>query len=578
MPKLTVRFSLMAALCLFTVMIAIGAALGVFMINRSNSALSLVQDIALETQAINDIYKDATRVRSSLNRAYSEARDGGQVEGNGSALGNATNYLVRTRKALADFVAAPPSEGTDVQLRNDLVAASARMLDTLDAGIAALKGNDVAGFATINSRDLTPRGAEISKLLEKFQKENTERGEALMKERDGEYRLVLWLVALGLAGALALVVAMHIFLRNLVIAPLERAVELLDGVAHGDLTARVDAQGNNEIDRLMRGIAKMQQSLIEMVSNVRSGAQAIGTAASEVAMGNQDLSSRTESQASALEETAATMEELTSTVKSTADNTMQARELVEATSSKAAAGGTVMGQMAETMAAIDASSRKVVDIIGVIDSIAFQTNILALNAAVEAARAGEQGRGFAVVASEVRTLAQRSATAAREIKALIDDSVDKVGSGSMLANQAAQAMNEMVTSVQRVTGIVVDIAEASREQSNGIAQVNQSITQMDEVTQRNAALVEEAAAATQAMQHETENLLGAVSAFKLSGDAAQAHVPASAPAPAHAAARKPAPVKPAVALPRAPAAAKAPQQRAQKPAAKAPAADEWEEF
>ncbi|MBB3222885.1 methyl-accepting chemotaxis protein [Pseudoduganella umbonata] len=573
MPKLTVRFSLMAALCLFTVMIAIGAALGVFMINRSNSALSLVQDIALETQAINDIYKDATRVRSSLNRAYSESRDGGQAATNGSALGNATNYLVRTRKALADFAAAPPSAGTDAQLRNDLIAASTRMLDTLDGGIAALKGNDVAGFATINSRDLTPRGAEISTLLEKFQKENTERGEALMKERNGEYRMVLWLVALGLAGALALVVAMHVFLRNLVIAPLERAVELLDGVAHGDLTARVEAQGNNEIDRLMRGIAKMQQSLIDMVSNVRTGAQAIGTAASEVAMGNQDLSSRTESQASALEETAATMEELTSTVQSTADNTMQARELVEAASTKAAAGGAVMGQMSETMAAIDASSRKVVDIIGVIDGIAFQTNILALNAAVEAARAGEQGRGFAVVASEVRTLAQRSAAAAKEIKALIADSVDKVGSGSMLATQAAQAMNEMVASVERVTGIVVDIAEASREQSNGIAQVNQSITQMDEVTQRNAALVEEAAAATQAMQHETENLLGAVSAFKLSNDVAHAHahVPARASAPA--------PSKPAVALPRMGTATKAPQPRAQKPAAsKAPAADEWEEF
>ncbi|QBE63321.1 methyl-accepting chemotaxis protein [Pseudoduganella lutea] len=577
MPKLTVRFSLMAALCLFTVMIAIGAALGVFMIKRSNEALSLVQKIALETQAINDVYKDATRVRSSLNRAYSEARDGGQVATNGSAIGNATNYLARTRKALADFVAAPPSHGTDVQLRNDLAAASTRMLDTLDAGIAALKANDVAGFATINSRDLTPRGAEISTLLEKFQKENTERGEALMQERGGEYRLVLWLVGLGLAGALTLVIGMHVFLRNLVIAPLERAVELLDGVAHGDLTARVDAQGNNEIDRLMRGIAKMQQSLIEMVSNVRTGAQAIGTAANEVAMGNQDLSSRTESQASALEETAATMEELTSTVQSTADNTMQARQLVEAASTKAAAGGAVMGQMSETMAAIDASSRKVVDIIGVIDSIAFQTNILALNAAVEAARAGEQGRGFAVVASEVRTLAQRSASAAREIKALIDDSVDKVGSGSMLATQAAQAMNEMVTSVERVTGIVVDIAEASREQSNGIAQVNQSITQMDEVTQRNAALVEEAAAATQAMQHETENLLGAVSAFKLSNDGASAY----------AAAPKAAPARPAIALPRvtAPVKApvKAPQPRAQKlapgkPAAKAPAADEWEEF
>jgi len=574
MPKLTVRFSLMAALCLFTAMIAIGAALGVFMIKRSNEALSLVQDIAMETQAINEVYKDTTRARASLNRAYSEQKEGAQGSSTGDAMENVRKYQDRIRKGLQEFSADAPSPGTDIGLRNELIESVGPMLTAVDGATAALVKQDAATYAAISSKGLAPAGAKFTSLLEKFQKQNTGRGEQLMAERNGEYRLVLWLVAIGLGAALALVIGMHIFLRNLVIAPLERAVELLDGVAHGDLTARVDVKGDNEIGRLMGGIAKMQQSLIDMVSNVRGGAQAIGSAASEVANGNQDLSSRTESQASALEETAATMEELTSTVQTTADNTMQARELVEAASTKAAAGGAVMGQMAETMAAIDASSRKVVDIIGVIDSIAFQTNILALNAAVEAARAGEQGRGFAVVASEVRTLAQRSAAAAREIKGLIDDSVDKVGSGTMLTTQAAQAMNEMVTSVERVTGIVVNIAEASREQSNGIAQVNQSITQMDEVTQRNAALVEEAAAATQAMQHETESLLNAVSAFKLSGDATVARRQTQAPL------RSPVTPQRAVTVaPRPAASAKAQPQRAQKPApAKAPAADEWEEF
>jgi methyl-accepting chemotaxis protein len=573
MPKITVRSSLMAALCLFAAMIAIGAALGVFMIKRSNGALSLVQDIAMETQAINEVYKDTTRARTSLNRAYSEFKDGAQGPSTGNAMENVAKYQDQIRKGRDAFAARAPSPGTDLALRKELIDSVEPLVVAIDEATAAMRKQDTATFAGISSKQLAPAGAKFTKLLEKFQQQNTERGEALIRERGAEYRLVLWLVAAGLAGALALVIGMHVFLRNLVIAPLERAVELLDGVAHGDLTARVEVQGDNEIDRLMRGIATMQQSLIDMVSNVRTGAQAIGAAAGEVANGNQDLSARTESQASALEETAATMEELTGTVQSTADNTMQARELVEAASMKAAAGGAVMGQMSETMAAIDASSRKVVDIIGVIDGIAFQTNILALNAAVEAARAGEQGRGFAVVASEVRTLAQRSAAAAKEIKALIDDSVDKVGSGSMLATQAAQAMNEMVTSVERVTGIVVDIAEASREQSNGIAQVNQSITQMDEVTQRNAALVEEAAAATQAMQHETDNLLGAVSAFKLSNDAAAARAPAAAPARA--------PARPAAALPRAAAPVKAApsQPQARKPvAAKAPAADEWEEF
>ncbi|QGZ40899.1 methyl-accepting chemotaxis sensory transducer with TarH sensor [Pseudoduganella flava] len=572
MPKLSVRLTLMASLCLFAAMIAIGAALGVFMIKRSNEALSLVQDIALETQAINEVYKDTTRARTSLNRAYSELKDGAQGPSTGDAMQNVQKYQDRIRKALDAFAAAAPSPGSDVQLRKDLIDSVRPVIASVDEAAAALAKQDTAAFAAISSRKLAPEGAKFSSQLEKFQKQNSEHGEALMAERNSEYRLVLWLVGIGLVAALALVVGMHFFLRSLVIAPLERAVELLDGVAHGDLTARVDAQGDNEIGRLMRGIAKMQQSLIEMVSNVRNGAQAIGTAANEVATGNLDLSSRTESQASSLQQTAATMEELTSTVQTTAENTLQAKELVEATSTKAAAGGAVMGQMAETMTAIDASSRKVVDIIGVIDGIAFQTNILALNAAVEAARAGEQGRGFAVVASEVRTLAQRSAAAAKEIKALIDDSVNKVGSGSMLAEQAAQAMNEMVTSVERVTGIVVDIAEASREQSDGIAQVNQSIAQMDEVTQRNAALVEEAAATTQSMKDETDALLRAVSAFKLSGDTAG--VRAAAPVA----------VKPAASATRAPAvvqraAAKPAVTRTQRAApAKAPAADEWEEF
>ncbi|TWI61233.1 methyl-accepting chemotaxis sensory transducer with TarH sensor [Pseudoduganella lurida] len=567
MSKLTVRFSLMAALSLFAVMIALGAALGVLMISRSNNALALVQGIALETQAINDVYKEATRVRSSVNRAYSELRDGGKAAANGGAVDNARKYQANAQKMLDGFTAAEPTPGVDLQLRRNLVDASKRLMTTLEEGTAALARGDAAAFALINSRDLTPRGAEISKLLEQFQKVNTERSEALMVERRNEYRLVLWLVAAGLAGALALVVAMHYFLRSLVIAPLERAVKVLDNVAHGDLTAQVEVSSDNEIGRLMRGIATMQGSLVEMVANVRASAQTIGIAANEVATGNMDLSERTESQASALEQTAATMEQLTSTVRSTADNTMQARQLVEAASGKAAAGGAVMGQMASTMSAIDASSRKVVDIIGVIDSIAFQTNILALNAAVEAARAGEQGRGFAVVASEVRTLAQRSAAAAREIKGLIDESVEKVGSGSILAEQAASAMSDMVSSVERVTGIVIDIAEASREQSDGINQVNQSIVQMDEVTQRNAALVEEAAATTQSMRDETDSLLRAVSAFKLAGDAAIAAAPAPSLRPA-----------PRATAPTAPATQPVPQlPRRAAPARTAPA-DDWEEF
>ncbi len=568
MPKLTVRFSLMAALCVFAAMIALGAALGVFMLNRANHALATVQDISGETLAINEVYKDTTRTRSAMIRAYSEAKEQEKATSTNSAVDSAQKSQERSVKALREFAAHVPAAGTDPQLRKELTDAATRLTDALDLAIAALRKDDTAAYATVNSQQLTPQGAAFSAALDKFQAQNTDRSKQVAGEREDEFSLVQWLVAIGLLGAFVLVVGMHFFLRSLVIAPLERAVELLDGIAHGDLTARVSAQGDNEIGRLMNGIAKMQQSLAAMVASVRSGAQAIGGAANEVATGNLDLSARTESQASSLQQTAATMEELTGTVQQTADNTVQARELVQAASSTAAAGGAVMGQMAETMTAIDVSSRKVVDIIGVIDSIAFQTNILALNAAVEAARAGEQGRGFAVVASEVRHLAQRSAAAAKEIKTLIDDSVDKVSSGSVLAAQAAQTMTEMVASVERVTGLVVDIAEASREQSHGIAQVNQTIAEMDEVTQSNAALVEEAAATTQSMRDETDNLLQSVSVFRLAEDApvrAVAPKPAKAPVSVQ---RAPVPVAKKPAPARAPKAAPA----------KAPAADEWEEF
>jgi methyl-accepting chemotaxis protein len=565
MPKLTVRFSLMAALSLFAVMLVIGAALGVFTLNRANGALARIHAIAAETQDINDVYKDTARTRSALTRAYSEAKEGDKPASASTAIDASRKSHERSQQALAAFAALAVQEGTDAQLQREVAEAGRALMASLDDATNALRKDDTAAYSAINAKQVTPQGAAFSALLEKFQKQNTALSQELLEQHHAQYNTVLWLVGFGITGALGLVIGMHFFLRSLVIAPLGRAVELLDQVAHGDLTAQVPAHGDNEIGRLMGSIAKMQQSLVDMVSNVRTGAQTIDTAAGEVSSGNLDLSARTESQASALQQTAATMEELTSTVTQTTGNTQQARELVQAASDTAAAGGAVMGEMAGTMAAIDASSRKVVDIIAVIDGIAFQTNILALNAAVEAARAGEQGRGFAVVASEVRTLAQRSASAAKEIKALIDDSVANVSSGTQLAAQAAQAMTEMVTRVEHVTNIVVDIAEASREQSHGISQVNQAIAQMDEVTQRNAALVEEAAASTQAMKEEADNLVRAVSVFRLPQQAA-VQATLRAKSPAFAPARKPVATK-AVAV----------KPAARKVAATA-AADDWEEF
>ncbi|ELX12031.1 methyl-accepting chemotaxis protein [Janthinobacterium sp. HH01] len=387
--------------------------------------------------------------------------------------------------------------------------------------------------------------------------------------------VVLGVVALIVSGGLA------VWITASITGPLEEAVAIAKSVAAGDLSTRIEVNAGDETGQLLDALQHMNASLARTVHEVRRSTGTINQASGEIATGNMDLSGRTESQASSLEQTASTMEELTSTVKQNADNARQANQLVISASSVATRGGELVAQVVDTMGSIKASSSKIVDIIGVIDGIAFQTNILALNAAVEAARAGEQGRGFAVVASEVRSLAQRSATAAKEIKVLIDDSVEKVDGGSAVVDEAGQTMGLIVTSVQQVADIMAEITSASQEQSLGIEQVNEAISQMDEMTQQNAALVEQAAAAAQSMQDEAATLSASVSVFKL--DEALAPAPAARPAVARAAtpaaaprlaAVKPAATKPAAAKPAAKPAA------APKPAAKAKAdmGSEWEEF
>ena len=334
------------------------------------------------------------------------------------------------------------------------------------------------------------------------------------------YRQMTLLGGVMVLAVMVMAVALGVVIRRTVL-PLKLLSQQVEAIGQGDLSQQLVSNRRDEIAVITRAVEAMRNSLARLVSQVRQGTDTIATASSQIAAGNQDLSSRTEEQASSLEQTAASMEELTSTVKQNADNARQANQLAVSASSVAVRGGSAVSQVVDTMSAINASSKKIVDIISVIDGIAFQTNILALNAAVEAARAGEQGRGFAVVAAEVRNLAQRSASAAKEIKGLIDDSVSKVGEGSQQVAQAGKTMDEIVDSVKRVTDIMAEIMSASQEQNQGIEQINQAITQMDQVTQQNAALVEEAAAAAQSLQEQTAGLSQVVSVFRLDDQAQQ---------------------------------------------------------
>ena len=332
-------------------------------------------------------------------------------------------------------------------------------------------------------------------------------------------------VAVWTAGAIALVVAMLMaaWIIRSITRPINQAVKISRAVAAGDLSQQFEVSGNNETAQLLGALKDMQASLIRVVSSVRANSESVATASAQIAQGNQDLSQRTEEQASALQQTAASMEQLSSTVKQNADNAMQANQLALGASGVAIKGGEVVGEVVTTMKGINDSSRRIADIIGVIDGIAFQTNILALNAAVEAARAGEQGRGFAVVAAEVRNLAGRSAEAAKEIKNLITTSVERVEQGTALVDQAGITMTEVVSAIKRVTDIAGEISLASAEQSTGVAQVGEAVSQMDQVTQQNAALVEESAAAAASLNSQAQALVQAVAFFKLDHQALTVH-------------------------------------------------------
>ncbi|WP_162899022.1 methyl-accepting chemotaxis protein [Ralstonia solanacearum] len=447
------------------------------------------------------------------------------------------NYILYTDKGLRDTMASRMAKNRqkfeqDLERIRSLMhtAAGQQLHDEVAAGKKAVfplydnvvslvndgKSEDAVAFLakSVQSQQDTLFGS-IRTLLDRQVQLN---GEAVAK-LDADYALTVKIMATTAVGSVVLGLILALRITRSITGPLDRAVTLANAVAEGDLTHRIEARGTDEIGELLHALGEMTGSLTGIVGRVRSGTQNIASATSQIAAGNLDLSSRTEQQASSLEETASSMEELTSTVKQNAENAQQANALAANASTVANKGRAVVDQVVGRMSEISDSSSKIAEITSIIESIAFQTNILALNAAVEAARAGEQGRGFAVVAGEVRTLAQRSSSAAKEIRELIAVSVEKVQNGSRLVDEAGRTMSEVTQAIERVTRIMSEIAEASSEQSRGIEQVNQAVTQMDEVTQQNAALVEQAAAAASSLQEQGQQLSASVAFFRLNGAA-----------------------------------------------------------
>ena len=424
---------------------------------------------------------EASRMSSAQQKQLESLLESPEEKALFATLSEARQQYIKARDSVSQAKASGDAEAAERIFNGDFVPAGKRYLD----GLQALLDQQRAG--------INATAAQV--------RSNYENGRVQM--------LVLGIVAILAAAALAVVITRSIT------RPLHRAVAVAEAVAGGNLTQRADSVSRDEMGQLLRALDGMGEQLRTAVGQVRHGAEGIAMASSEIASGNLDLSSRTEEQASALQQTAASMEQMTATVRQNADNARTANQLAMSASETAVRGGQVVDQVVGTMGSIHEASRKIVDIIGVIDSIAFQTNILALNAAVEAARAGEQGRGFAVVASEVRTLAQRSADAAKQIKGLISASVERVDAGHQLVTEAGTVMRDVVTGVRRVTDIVGEISAASQEQAQGLDQVQHAITQMDTVTQQNAALVEEAAAATRALETQSAQLVQAMAHFQV---------------------------------------------------------------
>ncbi|MGW8394022.1 methyl-accepting chemotaxis protein [Pseudoduganella sp. HUAS MS19] len=551
--NLTIKTRLVAVLAILCVTMTIIGTAGIASLSKSNASLQTVyEDRLVALGMLQEVIRTINRNQLTVAKAVSD--DPARLP---EAVKAVEEARAKASKVWQEYALTKLTPEEKVLVDRFVAARTAFLDEGLNPAIEAARSADVEKMKNLLHGRMNERYLAVREVMNQLIQLQMDVGKQEYEASQASYASFRLLASGLLAGGLALAAGIGWWLVRSITVPLNRAVRIAQGVAAGDLTQQIEAGSQDETGKLLSALREMNSSLAGIVGDVRQATDSITTASSEIASGNLDLSSRTEQQASSLEETASSMEELTSTVRQNADNARQANQLADNASTVARRGGDVVSQVVDKMSAINESAYKIVEIISVIDGIAFQTNILALNAAVEAARAGEQGRGFAVVASEVRNLAQRAAGAAKEIKQLIDSSVAQVEEGSRLADQAGSTMREVVGSVQQVTDIIAEISAASGEQSAGIEQINEAVVQMDNVTQQNAALVEQAAAAAGALQDQAASLAQAVSVFRLTAPAPAARATVTRLKPRSAATAALAPV---------------PRQRT------AAAGDGWEEF
>ncbi|HEY3599213.1 MAG TPA: methyl-accepting chemotaxis protein [Paraburkholderia sp.] len=522
MPRnLSIKTCLTLMVVAFAITLMVGAAIGLFALRSENHALE--QTYTIDTPAVANLENSAgqlLRLRLAL-ATYASLDELHDVKGAEAVLKRSDKYLEISNDKLAKFMANAAGNDESQSLMQQMQDARNQLLKQgVEPALAALRAGDKDAFLQIQAYKLPSLYSAFEKGMLALEKVQMERGAERYRQAQDQFSLVTMLVAGGLAATLALSWIMRMVLLRAIVKPADAAIAHFERISAGDLGGKIVVESSNEMGVLTAALKRMQEALITTVGDVRSGVHSIHTGVSEIAAGNANLSQRTEQQAASLEETVASIEELGATLKQTADSAKLASSLASGASTLASQGGQLTHDVVGAMANIVGDSHKIGDIVGVIEGIAFQTNILALNAAVEAARAGENGRGFAVVASEVRSLAQRSASAAKEIKDLIGQSTGRIESGATLVTQSGATMREILDAITRVSAIMGEIETASSEQSAGIGQINIAIAQMDQVTQQNAALVEEAAAAAGALEEQAHRLSAAVAIFDLEGAAA----------------------------------------------------------